>query len=227
MPDHGSSSPATHTFVFADLAGYTALTEAHGDERAADAAAAFCAMVRTLLDEHDTEEVKAIGDALMLRSSDAPKAAGLAERIVCGYGARHLELGVRIGMHTGTAVRRGNDWFGSAVNIASRVADVARAGEVLCTGATREALGPAAAVRDRGERSFKNVVTPIALYELVLSRSGEALPVDPVCRMAIEPAQAVSRCLHGAVEYLFCSDRCAEAFERAPAMYANTAVQRP
>ncbi len=227
MSGDGSPTAVTQTFVFADLAGYSALTEAHGDEQAADAAAAFCTVVRALLDEHDTEEVKAIGDALMLRSSDAPKAAGLAERIISGYGARHLELGVGIGMHTGTAVRRGNDWFGSAVNIASRVADVAQAGQVYCTGATREALGPAAAVRARGERSFKNVVTPMTLYELVLSRSGETLPVDPVCRMAIEPAQAVSRCLHGSVEYLFCSQRCADAFDRAPATYASTAAQRP
>lgn len=214
-----------HTFVFADLAGYSALTEAHGDEQAADAAADFCAVVRALLDEHDTEEVKAIGDALMLRSSDAAQAAGLAERIVSGYGARHLKLGVRIGMHTGTAVRRGYDWFGSAVNVASRVADVAQTGEVLCTEATRQALGPAAAVRERGERSFKNLVAPVALYELVLSRSGQALRVDPVCRMAIEPEQAVSRCLHGTVEYLFCSQRCAEAFDRAPALYSGMAVQ--
>ena len=57
----------THTFVFADLAGYTALTEAHGDEHAADAAAEFCGAVRVLLPEHNTEEVKAIGDARLLR----------------------------------------------------------------------------------------------------------------------------------------------------------------
>jgi adenylate cyclase len=146
VPMNGEA--ATHTFVFADLAGYTALTEAHGDEHAADAAAEFCEAVRSLLPEHGAEEVKAIGDAVLLRAGEAAKAAGLAERIVSGYGWRHRGLGVRVGIHTGTAVRRGDDWFGSAVNVASRVADAARAGEVLCTEATREAIGPAAPVRE-------------------------------------------------------------------------------
>jgi adenylate cyclase len=217
-----SSQADTHTFVFADLAGYTALTEAHGDDHAADAAAEFCEAVRVLLPEHDAEEVKAIGDAVLLRASEAARAAGLAERIVCGYGSRHRMLGVRVGIHTGTAVRRGNDWFGSAVNVASRVADAARAGEVLCTEATREAVGPAVPVRDRGKQKFKNLAKPVTLYELVLTQRTRAeLPIDPVCRMAIDPGRAAARRLHGDVEFLFCSDRCAQAFDDDPVEYVR------
>jgi adenylate cyclase len=208
----------THTFVFADLAGYTALTEAHGDDHAADEAAEFCEAVRGLLPDHGAEEVKAIGDAVLLRASDAAQAAGLAERIVCGYGARHRGLGVRVGLHTGTAVRRGDDWFGSAVNVASRVADAARAGEVLCTEATRAAIGPAVPVRDRGPWTFKNLAKPVTVYELVLAR-GPELPTDPVCRMAIDPERAAERRLHGGVEYLFCSPRCAATFDESPETY--------
>ena len=48
------------TFAFADLAGYTALTEAHGDEQAADTAAEFFATIRALLADHDAEEVNAV-----------------------------------------------------------------------------------------------------------------------------------------------------------------------
>jgi adenylate cyclase len=212
----------TETFVFADLAGYTALTEAHGDEHAADAAAEFCRAVRMLLPEHDAEEVKAIGDALLVRASDPARAAGLAERIVSGYGWRHRGLGVRVGIHTGTAVRRGDDWFGSAVNVASRVAGAARAGEVLCTEATREAIGPAVPVRERGQQKFKNLAKAVTLYELVLTRRTRAeLPIDPVCRMAIDPGRATARRAHGGVEYLFCSERCALAFDDDPAEYAS------
>jgi adenylate cyclase len=222
-----SEHAASHTFVFADLAGYTALTEAHGDEHAADAAAEFCEAVRALLPEHEAEEVKAIGDALLLRARDAARAAGLAERIVCGYGSRHRVLGVRVGIHTGTAVRRGDDWFGSAVNVASRVADAAAAGEVLCTEATREAVGPAVPVRERGQRSFKNLVQPVMLYELVLSRRAEPeLPIDPVCRMAVDPARAAERRLHGQIEHCFCSERCARAFDEDPAAYIG-GTERP
>ena len=211
-----------HTFVFADLAGYTALTEAHGDEHAADAAAEFCDAVRMLLPEHDAEEVKAIGDAILLRARDAARAAGLAERIVSSYGARHRGLGVCVGIHTGTAVRRGNDWFGSAVNVASRVAEAARAGEVLCTEATRAAIGPAVPVRERGRRKFKNLPKSVALYELVpRRRSRTELRIDPVCLMTIDPGRAAARRVRGDVEYLFCSDRCALAFDADPAEYAG------
>ncbi|HEX8855789.1 MAG TPA: adenylate/guanylate cyclase domain-containing protein [Thermoleophilaceae bacterium] len=209
-----SARADVHTFVFADLAGYTALTEAHGDEHAADEAAAFCEAVRDLLAEHRAEEVKAIGDAMLLRAGEPARAAGLAERIVCGYGARHRGLGVRVGLHTGTAVRRGDDWFGSAVNVASRVADAARAGEVLCTEATMQAIGPAVPVRDRGQHTFKNLANPITVYELVLARRPE-LPIDPICRMAIDPEQAAERRLRNGVEYFFCSERCASTFDEA------------
>ena len=65
-----------HTFLFADLAGFTALTEAHGDRQAADVAAEFSAAVRRLLSSHQAEEVKTIGDALMIRGGDDPTGAG-------------------------------------------------------------------------------------------------------------------------------------------------------
>jgi class 3 adenylate cyclase len=191
-------------------------------EHAADEAAEFCEAVRRLLPEHEAEEVKAIGDAVLVRAGDAARAAGLAERIVCGFGSRHRGLGIRVGMHTGTAVRRGDDWFGSAVNVASRVADVAGAGEVLCTEATREAIGPAAPVRERGRRTFKNLRAPVTLYELVLTRDAQpGLPIDPVCRMAIDPARAAERRRLDGVEYLFCSPPCALAFDEDPAAYAG------
>jgi adenylate cyclase len=207
--------------VVADLAGYTALTEAHGDEYAADAAAAFCAAVRTLLDEHGAEEVKSIGDAMLLRVDDPEQALRLAARIVSGYGARHRTLGIRVGVNTGTAVRRGEDWFGSAVNLASRVADVAGAGEVVLTDDTRQALGAAFAVRELGLRRFKNVAAPVLVYSLPLEHNSAELPIDPVCRMAVDPEHAAARQTVSGVEYYLCSPECAHAFEADPARYIN------
>ena len=101
------------TFVFADLAGYSALTEAHGDEHAADVVAGFCAVVRALLGAYDAHEIKALGDALLIRVPDAGNAIRLAARVVT-EAAGHGALGVRVGMHTGTAVLRDGDWYGAA-----------------------------------------------------------------------------------------------------------------
>lgn len=221
MPDT-SATPAQHTFVLADLAGYCALTEAHGDESAADVAAEFVRSVRGLLDAYDAEEVKAIGDALLIRVPAALDATQLARRIVCELGSRHLALGVRVGLHTGTAVERDGDWFGSAVNVAARVADVAGAGEVVLTAAALEAAGGDIAVRSRGRRSLKHIADPIELYMLDLGEHpAQALAIDPVCHMAIDPAHAAERITYDATEYVFCSHACARAFSGRPEEYAH------
>ena len=56
-----------HTFLFADVAGFTALTEAHGDEAALQLMLSFRADVDALLDDYDGERAKMLGDALMIR----------------------------------------------------------------------------------------------------------------------------------------------------------------
>ena len=130
-----------HTFLFADLSGFTALTEAHGDEHAADLAASFFQDARSLLAAHRAQEVKTLGDAIMIRC-DAPQSAiGLALRLVREVGARHGFPSVRVGMHTGPAVERDGDWFGQSVNLAARVSGAASGGEVLVSGATATAAG--------------------------------------------------------------------------------------
>ena len=111
-----------HTFLFADLAGFTAMTEAHGDEPAADLAEEFSQLVRELLPTYDAHEVKLIGDAIMLRIPDPGNAVRLGLAIVCDVGLRHGSPTVRVGMHSGSAVKRSGDWYGSTVNIAARVA---------------------------------------------------------------------------------------------------------
>lgn len=218
------------TFLFADLAGYTALTEAHGDERAADTAAEFCQAVRALMSDYGAEEVKTIGDALLLRVPDAGQAVHLAARLVGVHGTRHRSLGVRIGMHTGVAVCRDGDWFGAAVNLASRVADLAHAGEVLLSAATRDAAAGAALpgqFRSRGRRRLKNVGEPVEVFALVPEGVPEReLPVDPVCRMAVDPALAVERMVYRGVEHHFCSAGCAEAFRTAPDRYVRRRSHR-
>ncbi len=149
---------AVNTFLFADLAGFTALTEAHGDDQAADLAGDFCASVRRLLPAHEAEDVKAIGDASLIRGTAAPLTVRLGLRIVHEVGAQHGIPSVRVGMHTGPAVERDGDWFGTTVNVAARVSALAGGGDVLLTDATRTATGELVDVdlRERGRQSLKN-----------------------------------------------------------------------
>ncbi len=221
----GSGEAVTQTFLFADLAGYTALTEAHGDEHAADTAERFCGLVRALLPAHEAEELNLVGDALLLRVPTASAAARLAAQIVSDHG-HHNGLGVRVGMHTGSAVQRGHDWFGAAINLAARVADVAAAGEVLLTQKTRDVLPAATPTQPRGRRVFKNVSRAVELHELVV-RPGQQEPrltTDPVCRMAVDPALAAASQTHQGIEHHFCSAGCHELFDASPYSYAWAAA---
>lgn len=216
---------AAHSFLFADLAGFTALTEAHGDELAADLVDEFCAQARVLLRDYDAEEVKAIGDALMLRTPSAEAGVRLALRLVEELGGRHAFPALRVGINTGTAVPRGGDWFGAAVNLAARVSAAASAGEVLLTQATLDALGVAQLegieIRTRGERRFKNVPAPVQVYAagrigVVVSRR---LLTDPVCQMEVDPVRAIGPHRYRGHDHYFCSVACAEAFQRQPVRY--------
>lgn len=221
-----------HTFLFADLAGFTALTEAMGDEEAVNVADDFCAAVRELLPEHGAEEVKAIGDALMIRAGDAGDAIRLGVRIVEEVGERHFFPAIRVGMHSGPAIERDGDWFGGTVNVAARVSGAAAGREVLLTQATLDKAGSLVEIElhERGRRSFKNVGEPLLLYAAVRigAMSSSGLPIDPVCRMVVDPAHGAGSLVYDGAEYHFCSLTCAHSFAGDPSRYAEevTAGQR-
>lgn len=224
------------TFLFADLSGFTALTEVHGDHDAADLAAGFFEDARGLLVEHGAREVKTLGDAMMICCDSAPDAIGLALRIVREVGARHGFPSVRVGMHTGPAVERDGDWFGAAVNLAARVSAVAAGGEVLVTGASAAAAGVQdggglgaipphenVALHPRGRRELRNITEPVELFEASCERSRSAggLPIDPVCRMAVDPEHAAGTLSHEGVTYHFCSLECVHQFAGTPGRYVH------
>jgi len=155
-----------HTFLFMDLVGFTALTAERGDEDAAELALRLYDGVRPLLEQHCAEEVKTIGDAMMVRCEDPQLAVELGVRIVDTLGATPGFPPLRVGVHTGTAVTRHGDWYGSAVNVAARLCAAAAGGEVLVSDATREAAGPLHRV-ELGERQLhwlKNVAEPVAAW---------------------------------------------------------------
>jgi adenylate cyclase len=214
-----------HTFLFADLAGFTAMTEVHGDEVAADAVSDFCRGVSELLPEFDAEQVKSIGDAVMVRVPEASSAIELAVRLMSEVSTRHGSLGVRVGAHTGSAVHRGGDWFGAAVNLTARVAAAAERGEILMTDVTRTAAGEGLAsyeIERRPSQRFKNISEPVTVYALTLASQPHVadLPNDPVCRMAVDPSEAAERRTRDGVEVWFCSAECAAVFDRHPDRYA-------
>ena len=217
------------TFVFADLAGFTALTEAHGDAEATEIAEGFARSVRELLPEYEGEEIKTIGDEVMIRVEDPLQAVELGLRIVERLAAPGSPP-VRVGMHHGPAVERNGDWYGATVNLASRVSGAARPGEVLLTEETREQCGEhdGFQLEPRGSHYFKHIPEPIPVYRaLGPAEAGRELEIDPVCRMAVDPRHAASVSHRHGSAYFFCSKECAQAFADNPRHYiANSPAAR-
>lgn len=212
------------TFVFADLAGFTALTEAHGDAEAADLALGFADTVTPTLADHHAELVKLIGDALMLRADDPASAIRLGLALVDDRLAVDRYPAVRVGMHYGPAVRRGGDWFGGTVNVAARIAAIAGPGEVLLSEAAREAAGDVSGVRleFRERRALRNVSEPVVLYAAMPAETRlRHVLIDPVCRMRLDDERQALRREHDGRTYFFCSDKCADRFAADPARYAT------
>ena len=142
--------------AFADLVDYTRLGERMGAEDvgriAGELAKHAAAAVRT-----PVRLVKMIGDAGMFVSPDAARLvetlARLRERV---DGAKPELPRIRAGVAYGPATMRGGDWFGSTVNLASRVADTARPDHILVTESVVE-QAPDLGWKRRRNRRLKGV----------------------------------------------------------------------
>ena len=206
-----------HTFVFADLAGYTALTETHGDDDAARIATRFHELARQCLPS-GTRLVKTIGDAVMVVSPTVSDGIATAIALSREVAALPTFPALRVGLHVGSAVERDDDYFGGTVNLAARVSAVARGGEIVCTeriAAIAIEAGVANA-RPMGTFRLKNLVSPIALFQLTADGAAcELCHIDPVCRMQVVPDEALAT-THAGTTLYFCSSACATKFKEAP-----------
>lgn len=208
-------------FGFIDLAGFTALTEEHGDEDAAALATRFARVARGCLGEGD-RLVKSIGDAVLVTSPTAESGVTLVERLLTEAAADARFPPLRAGLHFGDAIRRDGDVFGHAVNLAARVAGEAHAGEVLGTAPIAAAARKVGiAVADLGAVNLKNVSGAVPLFSLALVLGATETPVDPVCQAAVDRRAAVGHLRYAEREYWFCSLTCAAAFASNPAWHAK------
>lgn len=213
------------TFLFADIAGFTALTDAHGDHEALELMLAFRAEVDVLLPDYEGERIKSIGDALMIRLADPVSGTKLGLRLTGDMGS-HGWPALAVGLHHGSAVRHEDDWFGSTVNLASRLAGLARSGEVLMEGGTRQMVGEQGGMRFRycGDRRLRNIPQPLSIFaaERVAPEESPALALDPVCRMAVDAERAACHRTFDEEDYVFCSQHCRERFDTDPAAYVRS-----
>ncbi|HVY45075.1 MAG TPA: adenylate/guanylate cyclase domain-containing protein [Minicystis sp.] len=211
------------TIAFVDLAGFTALTVAHGDEDAARLATSFAEITRGALGPGD-RLIKTLGDAVLVTSETPEGGVALVDRVLTLAAAENGFPALRAGLHHGPVIAHGGDVFGAAVNLASRVANEAYAGEVLGT----EPIAAAARaegipVIDLGAVSLKNVSAKVPLFSLAIVVGATDETIDPVCRTPVDRHVAAGRLSYRGVEHWFCSLSCAAAFASNPSWHVGAA----
>jgi adenylate cyclase len=146
--------------AFADLAGYTRLTEERGEEEAVEAVERFVEAVEHSLPE-DARVVKTIGDEVMVVAHDP---SALTEWAV-GFQLMNPQPPLpRIGIHYGQTLYRDGDYYGREVNLAARVVARSAGGEVIVTRPVVEAAGPYVEFERIGEVRLKGFDEPTELF---------------------------------------------------------------
>ena len=123
-------TPDPEAAAFADLTGYTSLSEEAGDAKAAEVSLALSQLVREIAAGHRGEVVKMLGDGVHFHFRDPHDAVRASLDVVDLVGPRGLPP-AHIGVNAGPMIYDEGDYFGRAVNVAARIAAQAGAGQVF------------------------------------------------------------------------------------------------
>jgi adenylate cyclase len=154
--------------AFLDLTGYTKLTEERGDRAAAELAGRLVEIVHEFAHRRGGRPVKLLGDGVMFHFPEPGQAVRCGLELV----DRIPRVGLpqaRVGLHSGPVVFQDGDYFGGTVNIAARITDYARPGEVLVSDQVVADTDRLEAVRFEpvGPVSLKGLSAPITLFTAV------------------------------------------------------------
>ena len=212
----------TATFCFVDIAGYTALTDTHGEHAAADLVATFTRMVRSAVGSSGRVQ-ELTGDSAFLVFPDPPRAIKAILNLYQDVAGIWDFPALRTGLHHGPALYRAKRYFGSTINMAARTAAQATAGEILCTASVAECLAavdhPNFTIDPLGRVKLKNLPQDVALYAVILSETVRQRAIDPVCQMQVDKKTAAANQEFNARQYWFCSAECAERFTKNPSYF--------
>lgn len=218
-----NSNKVETTFLIADLAGFTALTEAHGDMSAASIVSRYVEIVNDTL-HPECRLIERTGDEVLITSKNTQSIVETAIHLRQAVERESDFPCVHVGIHVGSALEKDGHYFGRALNLTSRVAAHARGGEILCTEKIVESVKMSinAQFHSLGRIQFKNIYDPVSLYEIqVEGHAGECTAFDPVCHMHVQPDTATAHIMFEDKVYYFCSFECVKAFTDRPHRYAS------
>ena len=203
--------------LMADLSGYAALTETHGSVAAADLIDKYIGIVERCL-IGDCKLHERVGDEIMIVSSSPDYLVTTALMILSNTSNEENFLQVHGGLHYGKVLQRANSYFGSAINLTSRIAAKANAGRVLCSDEFVNALSDKSmfTLISKGNQVFKNINKGNEVFELGIEEK-KSFYIDPICRMLIlDSLHAIQHPTDG--DQYFCSSACHEMYNQRKKM---------
>lgn len=204
----------TIAVMMADLSGYSALTETHGAISAADLIDKYLKIVQDSL-VGNCKLMERVGDEVMIVSSSPDQLLATADLISKNTTAVDNFLLVHGGLHYGEVILRNNSYFGSTINLTSRISKKASPGTFWCSCEFVQALGDKLLfnLTPLGKQRFKNITEEKDLFELS-STSRSSFYIDPVCQMLIVTRETAVKHA-GSDELYFCSPECLEIHQSA------------
>lgn len=159
------------TVCFADLVEFTRLGEEIAPEELGMVAGRLEEMASSVA-EPPVRLVKTIGDAVMLVSGEAEPLVGAALSLIAAAEAEGQQFPwLRAGLASGPTLPQSGDYYGRAVNLASRLTGIARPGSVVIDEATKEAAGEAFSYSYVGERRLKGIDSRVKIFRARPSRA--------------------------------------------------------
>jgi class 3 adenylate cyclase len=195
-----ATAPAVVTLLFTDLVGSTELLGQLGDDEAEQLRRVHFALLRDVANAHGGDEVKNLGDGLMVAFASAVNAVGCAigiQQVVHRHNARQGDdrLRVRVGLNVGEPIRDEGDYFGTPVVVAKRLCDAAAGGQILASELLRGLVGSRGGFdfRSCGPLALKGIAEPLAACEIVWEPAVEKRIALPAPFAAAEAAPLVGR----------------------------------
>jgi adenylate cyclase len=157
--------PSVPAMCFLDITGYTSLTSEHGDQMAADLAERLRRVVQPPAMRHGGWAVKWLGDGVMFWFPNVGSGVMAAIEML-EDAARDGLPPAHVGLHAGTVVFQEGDYYGNTVNVAARIGEFARPGEVLVSQEVvdQSEVSSSIVFREVGAVELKGVLEPIVLH---------------------------------------------------------------
>jgi class 3 adenylate cyclase len=167
-----AAGQASVTILFTDMEGSTPLTQRLGDAAAQEIVRTHNRIVREAVGAHGGTEIKHTGDGLMVSFPSATRGVECAvaiQRALAAYSDEHSDsaLRVRVGLNAGEPVAERGDYFGTAVQLAARICQLAEPGQILVSGVVRDlTAGKRFLFADLGETAPRGFEDTVHLYEV-------------------------------------------------------------